>query len=58
MVVALRSAIESLDGKQREVLVLRHYLDWSEAEIAEVQEDTTSKWQSLIQSDEMGKVLI
>jgi hypothetical protein len=30
----------------------------TEAEIAEVQEDTTSKWQSLLKSDEMKQVII
>jgi RNA polymerase sigma-70 factor (sigma-E family) len=32
---AVRSALLRLSDRQREVLVLRHYLDWSEAQIAD-----------------------
>lgn len=32
---AVRAALLQLSERQREVLVLRHYLDWSEAQIAE-----------------------
>ena len=32
---AVRSALLRLSERQREVLVLRHYLDWSEAQIAD-----------------------
>ena len=32
---AVRAALSSLTERQREVLVLRHYLDWSEAQIAD-----------------------
>jgi RNA polymerase sigma-70 factor (sigma-E family) len=32
---AVRAALLQLSPRQREVLVLRHYLDWSEAQIAE-----------------------
>ncbi len=33
---AVRAALLQLSERQREVLVLRHYLDWSEAQIADV----------------------
>ena len=32
---AVRAALLQLSDRQREVLVLRHYLDWSEAQIAD-----------------------
>ncbi len=32
---AVRAALLQLSARQREVLVLRHYLDWSEAQIAD-----------------------
>jgi RNA polymerase sigma-70 factor (sigma-E family) len=32
---AVRDALRRLSDRQREVLVLRHYLDWSEAQIAD-----------------------
>ncbi|MBL0749633.1 SigE family RNA polymerase sigma factor [Nocardioides baculatus] len=32
---AVRDALRHLSDRQREVLVLRHYLDWSEAQIAD-----------------------
>ncbi len=32
---AVREALQRLTERQREVLVLRHYLDWSEAQIAD-----------------------
>ncbi len=32
---AVVAALAQLSGRQREVLVLRHYLDWSEAQIAD-----------------------
>jgi RNA polymerase sigma-70 factor (sigma-E family) len=32
---AVRDALRQLSERQREVLVLRHYLDWSEAQIAD-----------------------
>jgi hypothetical protein len=30
----------------------------TEAELAEVQDDTSSKWQNLLEADEMGRVVI